>query len=45
VVFYEQDNRELQLRLVAEFRQAIELLDKRYRDQRLPAKGAKILRI
>jgi len=43
VVFYEQDNNELQLRLVAEFRQAMELLDQRYRDEQLPAKGAKIL--
>lgn len=43
VVFYEQDNNELQLRLVSEFRQAMELLDQRYRDEQLPAKGAKIL--
>lgn len=43
VVFYEQNNRDLQLRLVSEFRQALELLDRRYRDEHLPAKGAKIL--
>jgi len=43
VVFYEQNNSDLQLRLVAEFRQAMELLDQRYRIDQLPAKGAKIL--
>jgi hypothetical protein len=43
VVFYEQKNSDIQLRLVSEFRQAIELLDQRYRDEHLPAKGAKIL--
>lgn len=43
VVFYEQNNSDLQLRLVSEFRQAMELMDQRYRDEQLPAKGAKIL--
>jgi hypothetical protein len=43
VVFYEQNNSDLQLRLVSEFRQALELLDKRYRDEHMPFKGAKIL--
>jgi len=43
VVFYERQNKDLQLRLIAEFRQAMELMDKRYRDDQLPAKGAKIL--
>ena len=43
IVFYEQDNSDLQLRLVSEFRQAMELLDQRYRNEHLPAKGAKIL--
>ena len=45
VVFYEQNNSDLQLRLVSEFRQAMELMDQRYRDEQLPAKGAKILRL
>ena len=45
VVFYEQDNNELQLRLVSEFRQALELLDQRYRNEQLPSKGAKILKL
>jgi hypothetical protein len=43
VVFYEKYDSNLQLRLVPEFRQAMELLDQRYRDEQLPAKGAKIL--
>ena len=45
VVFYEQENKDVQLRLIAEFRQAMELLDQRYRDEELPAKGAKILEL
>jgi len=43
VVFYQQDNSDLQRRLIAEFRQAMELLDQRYRDAQIPANGAKIL--
>ncbi len=43
VVFYQQNNSDLQLRLISEFRQAMQLLDKRYRDEQLPAEGAKIL--
>ena len=43
VVFYQQDNRDLQLRLISEFKNAMELLDQRYRDQQLPSEGAKIL--
>ena len=45
VVFYDKYDSTLQLRLVSEFRQAMELLDKRYRNEQLPAKGAKILRL
>jgi len=43
VVFYEQKNDHTQLRLVSEFRQSMELIDRRYRDRQLPLKGAKIL--
>ena len=43
VVFYQRKNYDLQLRLISEFRQAMALLDKRYRDEQLPADGAKIL--
>lgn len=43
VVFYEKKNNDLQLRLVSEFRQAMQLLDQRYRNEQMPAKGAKIL--
>ena len=45
VVFYERMNSEIQLRLVSEFRQAMELVDQRYRDSQLPAKGAQILNL
>ena len=45
VIFYEQKNRDLQLRLVSEFRNAMQLLDQRYRNEHLPAKGAKILKL
>lgn len=45
VVFYDKYDSNLQLRLVSEFRQAMGLLDKRYRNEQLPAKGAKILRL
>lgn len=38
VIFYERDNSDLQRRIVVEFKQAMELLDKRYRDS-LPAQG------
>ncbi len=43
VVFYETRNSDLQLRLISEFRQAMELIDQRYRDRKLPTEGAKIL--
>lgn len=43
VVYYQQDNSDLQLRLIAEFRRALALLDQRYRDAQMPPKGAKIL--
>ncbi len=45
VVFYIDDNADLQLRLVAEFRAALELYDKRYRSAHMPASGAKILKL
>ncbi len=43
VVFYENRNSDLQLRMIAEFKEAMELMDQRYRDEQIPAKGAKIL--
>lgn len=43
LVFYQQAISNIQLRLIAEFRKAMETMDQRYRDQELPAKGAKIL--
>ena len=45
LVFYEQKNNTTQLRLVSEFKQAMELLDQRYRDN-LPAQtGINIVRL
>jgi hypothetical protein len=43
VVFYERKHDDIQLRLVSELRKALELMDQRYRDEQMPAKGAKIL--
>ncbi len=43
IIFYENKNDDLQLRLISEFRQAMELLDQRYRDRKIPSNGAKIL--
>jgi len=43
IIFYEKKSNDLQLRLVSEFRQAMELIDQRYRDRKIPSKGAKIL--
>ncbi len=43
IVFYQQKNDDLQLRLVNEFREAIDLMDQRYRDKQMPTQGAKIL--
>ena len=45
IVFYEQNSSDTQLRLVPEFRKAMELMDQRYRDTELPRKGATILRL
>ena len=43
VVFYDRKNDDIQLRLVPDLRKAMELMDQRYRDEKMPAKGAKIL--
>ena len=43
VVFYDKKDDDLQLRLVSEFREAMELMDQRYRDEIMPKQGAKIL--
>jgi hypothetical protein len=45
VVFYGKSNNDIQLRLIADFRQALMLLDQRYRNAQLPVEGAKILRL
>jgi hypothetical protein len=45
VVYYDPDSRDIQLRLVGDFKEALELMNQRYRDEHLPAKGAKILNL
>jgi hypothetical protein len=45
VVYYHQDSVALQLRLVPEFRNALQLMDRRYREHTLPATGARILKL
>jgi hypothetical protein len=43
VVFYDKKNSDLQLRMILAFKEAMELMDQRYRDKQIPAQGAKIL--
>lgn len=43
VVFYDKKNTELQLRMILAFREALELMDQRYRDKEIPVQGAQIL--
>jgi hypothetical protein len=45
VVFYKRECRDIQLRLVQDFRYALEQLDQRYRDGEMPEAGAKILKL
>lgn len=45
VVYYHPNGRDIQLRLIGDFRNALKLLDERYRAQALPLKGAKILEL
>ena len=45
VVFYERKDSDTQLRLVRDFKDALELMDQRYRDSELPAEGATILEL
>lgn len=43
IIFYQQDMSEVQSRLCGELFQAMQLVDQRYRDQHIPAGGARIL--
>jgi hypothetical protein len=45
VVFYLEQGRAAQQRLVREFRDALALMDRRYRQSSLPADGARIIRL
>jgi len=44
-IHYHPACEQIQLRLVGAYREALELLDRRYRDQALPAGGARIVRL
>jgi len=43
VIFYARDMQQIQTRLTGEFYQAMQQMDQRYRDQQIPAEGAKII--
>ena len=45
VVYYHTDSPEIQLRLVGEFREALKLMDERYREHIMPQDGARILKL
>jgi hypothetical protein len=43
IIHYHRDGVQIQLRLVRAYQEALELMDKRYRDKALPATGARIV--
>ena len=43
VIHYHRDSAAIQQRLVGDFREALELVDRRFRDRSVPAGGARIL--
>jgi hypothetical protein len=45
VVYYARKDKDTQLRLVHDFRNALEQLDQRYRDEQMPEEGAKIINL
>ena len=45
VLFYNPDSVDIQLRLIGDFRDALQLLDRRYRNKALPPEGARILKL
>ena len=45
VIYYHPESHEIQRRMVGEFRDALKHLDERYREQALPAEGARILKL
>lgn len=45
VVYYHEDGKSLQERMIMEFRAALETADKRYRNEAMPAEGARIVRL
>ncbi len=45
VVYYDSGSSEIQNRLIGDFREALKLLDERYRESALPSGGARILKL
>ena len=45
VIYYHPESRDIQSRLIGDFRDALNLMDERYREQALPADGARILKL
>ena len=45
IVYYLEQGRTAQQRLVREFRDALEQMDKRYREEALPKEGARVVRL
>ena len=43
VIHYHPEGRQIQLRLVGAYREALELMDRRYRDKTVPSGGARIV--
>lgn len=43
--FYDQDMQAIQVRLCREFYEAMQLMDQRFRDEKIPAEGARILQL
>jgi hypothetical protein len=45
IVYHHPDGRQIQMRLVGAYREALTLMDRRYRNKALPAGGARIVRL
>jgi hypothetical protein len=45
VIYYHPESHEIQSRMIGEFRDALRHVDERYREQALPAEGARILKL
>ena len=45
VIFYDQDMKDIQIRMCREFYQAMQQMDQRYRDEQIPPEGANIIKL